>query len=31
MVASYDPSQDLVLIFHAMFVTANVRKELGLD
>jgi hypothetical protein len=31
MVAMYDPEQDSVLIFHAMSLTTNVRKELGLD
>jgi hypothetical protein len=31
MVATYDPEQDFVLIFHAMALTGSVRKELGLD
>jgi hypothetical protein len=30
MVAVYDPTADMTLIFHAMPLTDNVKKELGL-
>lgn len=31
MVATYSPTADEVLVFHAMTVTGNVKKELSLD
>jgi hypothetical protein len=31
MVATYDPKADKTLIFHAMPITGNVKRELGLD